>query len=106
VMELQGQERLRTWMIYHLMEPKFDNPNSLMPNTGLSRAEATLISDYLLQAGQKTFLEKAKATIIRHLPTVILPRHLFFALGIGLMVGAVFSAALITVIRWRLGSRK
>jgi glucose/arabinose dehydrogenase len=106
VMELQGQERLRTWMIYHLMEPKFDNPNSLMPNTGLSRAEATLITDYLLQAGQKTFIEKGKATIIRHLPAVILPRHLFFALGIGLMVGAVFSAALITVIRWRLGSRK
>jgi hypothetical protein len=77
-----------------------------MPNTGLSRAEATLITDYLLQAGQKTFLEKGKATIIRHLPAVILPRHLFFALGIGLMVGAVFSAALITVIRWRLGSRK
>lgn len=99
VMELEGQERLRMWMIYHMMEPKFDNPNSLMPNTGLSRAEATLITDYLLQERQRDFLDKGKDAVIRYLPAVILPRHLFFALAIGLVMGAVFSAALILWIR-------
>jgi len=99
VVELQGDEKLRTWMIYHLMEPKFDNPNSLMPNTGLSRTEATLITDYLLQERERSFLEKGKDTIIQYLPAVLLPRHLFFALGIGLLIGAVFSAVLIVVIR-------
>jgi glucose/arabinose dehydrogenase len=105
VMELQGQEKLRTWMIYHIMEPKFDNPNSLMPNTGLTRAEATVITDYLLQERQKTTLERGKDIIIRYLPTVILPRHLFFALTIGVVIGAVFSAALIILVRRKHGKR-
>ena len=106
VMELQGQERLRTWMIYHLMEPRFDNPNSLMPNMGLSRAEATVITNYLLQEKERSFLEKGKDTVIQYLPAVILPRHLFFALGIGVVIGALFSGAFITVIRWRTVLRK
>jgi glucose/arabinose dehydrogenase len=105
VIELQGQERLRTWIIYHLMEPKFDNPNSLMPNMGLSRAEATVITDYLLKEKNRSFLERGKDTVIGYLPAVILPRHLFFALGIGLVIGAVFSAALILLIRRELEKR-
>lgn len=99
VIELQGQERLRTWMIYHIMEPRFDNPNSLMPNTGLSRAEASLITDYLLQGRERSFLERGKDAVIRFLPAVILPRHLFLALGIGVLLGSLFAAALIAVIR-------
>ena len=106
VMELQGQEKLRAWMIYHIMEPKFDNPNSLMPNTGLSRAEAALIADYLLQERERTFLEKGKDAVIRYLPALILPRHLFFALAIGVVIGALFSASLITAIQRRAVSRK
>lgn len=99
VMELEGQQKIRTWMIYHIMEPRFDNPNSLMPNTGLSRAEAALITDYLLQ--ERPFLERTKDRVIRFLPAVILPRHLLFALGIGLVLGAVFSASLVTMLSRR-----
>jgi glucose/arabinose dehydrogenase len=99
VIHSQGEERLRTWMIYHIMEPRFDNPNSLMPNTGLSRTEATLITDYLLREKQRGFLEKGRDTIIEYLPEVILPRHLFFSLGIGGVFGTVFSAALMMI--WR-----
>lgn len=99
VMELQGQEKLRTWMIYHIMEPRFDNPNSTMPNMGLNRAEATLITDYLLQEKQRGFLDRGKDAVIRYLPALILPRHLFFALGMGVVIGAIFSAVLIKVIR-------
>ena len=106
ILELQGQERLRTWMIYHIMEPKFDNPNSLMPNAGLSRAEATLVTDYLLQERERGFLERGKDTIIRYLPAVILPRHLFLALGIGAVMGAILSVAFVTVVKRRGISRK
>ena len=98
VMELQGQDKIRTWMIYHIMEPRFDNPNSLMPNAGLSRAEATLITDYLLQERSDGFLERGKQTILRYLPELILPRHLFFALVLGIVLGAIFSAILVAVI--------
>lgn len=99
VLELQGQQKIRTWMIYHIMEPRFDNPNSLMPNTGLSRAEAALITDYLLQ--ERPFMERAKDKVIGYLPESILPRHLFFALAIGLVLGAMFSAVLVTLISRR-----
>jgi glucose/arabinose dehydrogenase len=104
VMELQGQEKIRTWMIYHIMEPKFDNPNSMMPNMGLSRTQATIIADYLLQERESGVLARAEGNIIRHLPAVILPRHLFFALAIGVLLGGLFTAALITIIRY--GRRK
>lgn len=98
VMDLQGQERLRTWMIYHIMEPKFDNPNTLMPNTGLSMTEATLITDYLLQEREKSLLDRGKDAVIRYLPALILPRHLLFALGIGVVIGVLVGAAILTVI--------
>ena len=93
-------------MIYHIMEPKFDNPNSLMPNAGLSRAEATLITDYLLQERERGFLDRGKDTIIRYLPALILPRHLFLALGIGAVMGAILSVAFVTVVKRRGISRK
>lgn len=103
VMELEGQQKIRTWMIYHIMEPRFDNPNSLMPNMGLSRAEAALITDHLLQ--ERPFLERAKDKVVGYLPASILPRHLFFALAIGLALGAVFSAVLVTLISRRRAKR-
>src|SRR5689334_13483112 len=85
VLQPEGQERIRTWMIYHIMEPRFDNPNSLMPSLGLSRTEATAITDYLLQ--EKSFMGRVKDIVLPYLPAVILPRHLLFAFAIGLVAG-------------------
>lgn len=101
VLEATGQDRIRTWMIYHIMEPRFDNPNSLMPNLGVSRTEATAITDYLLQ--EKSFMGKVKDTVMPFLPAVILPRHLLFAFGIGLFAGILGYVVLLAVIRrvWR-----
>lgn len=93
VLQSEGRERLRTWMIYHIMEPKFDNPNSLMPNMGVSRAEATVIADYLLK--EKSFREKATDVAMRYLPDVLMPRHLFFALVIGVVMGILLSASIL-----------
>jgi hypothetical protein len=70
-----------------------------MPNMDLSRTEATLITDYLLQERERSLLDRGKDAIIGYLPTLILPRHLFFALGIGIFVGALFSAVLIMLVR-------
>jgi hypothetical protein len=39
---------VRTWIVYHVMEPRFDNPASLMPNLGVSRREAAVVADYLM----------------------------------------------------------
>jgi glucose/arabinose dehydrogenase len=90
VLQAEGKEKLRLWMIYHIMEPRFDNPNSQMPNLGLSRTEAMLITDYLLQ--EKSFMEKVLGVYLRYLPAVPMPRHLFFAFGLGWVAGALFLA--------------
>jgi glucose/arabinose dehydrogenase len=97
VLQAQGQERIRTWMIYHIMEPRFDNPNSLMPNLGLSRTEATAITDYLLQP--KSFMGRVKDLVLPYLPVVILPRHLLFAFAIGLVAGIVGYVILVAILK-------
>lgn len=48
VMQKKGIEKVRTWVKYHIMEPKFDNPDSGMPNLGVSEEEAELITLFLV----------------------------------------------------------
>ncbi len=48
VRQAEGLEKVRTWLYYHLMEPKFDNPNAQMPNLGISNDEAELLANYLI----------------------------------------------------------
>lgn len=103
VLQAEGQDRIRTWMIYHIMEPRFDNPNSPMPNLGLSRVEATAITDYLLQ--ERTFLERTKDTVMPFLPPVLMPRHLLFAFAIGLIAG-ILGYVILTVVIQRVRRRR
>ena len=49
VLAAEGDDRVRAWITYHVMEPRFDNPETLMPNLGLSRREAGVIADYLIE---------------------------------------------------------
>ncbi|MCI0481251.1 MAG: hypothetical protein L0213_06665, partial [Candidatus Dadabacteria bacterium] len=39
---------VRAWVKYHIMEPKFDNPDSGMPNLGVNEEEAELITLFLV----------------------------------------------------------
>lgn len=48
VLGKSGIERVRTWTKYHIMEPKFDNPDSAMPNLGLNEKEAEMITLFLV----------------------------------------------------------
>jgi glucose/arabinose dehydrogenase len=48
VLAAEGDDRVRGWITYHVMEPRFDNPATRMPNLGLSRREAAVIADYLI----------------------------------------------------------
>lgn len=48
VMEKQGPEKVRAWIKYRLMEPRFDDPNARMPNMGVTEANARVVADYLL----------------------------------------------------------
>ena len=48
VMEKQGLEKVRAWIKYRIMEPRFDDPYARMPNMGVTEANARIVADYLL----------------------------------------------------------
>jgi hypothetical protein len=49
VLAANGDERIRRWFVQHLLEPRLDAPSALMPNVGLSKEEAEIAADYLMQ---------------------------------------------------------
>ena len=49
VLEQTGEDRIRTWLKFHLMEPKFDNTSAQMPNLGISEDQAIILVNYLLR---------------------------------------------------------
>jgi len=48
ILDRSGKTKILTWIYYHLLEPKFDNPNAQMPNLGLSKNQAQVIAEYLV----------------------------------------------------------
>lgn len=81
VLGKQGIERVRTWTKYHIMEPKFDNPESAMPNLGISEDEAEKITLYLVPDPPDTRTE------VYHDIKTVLPRlryrYLVYAFFLG-----------------------
>lgn len=81
VLGKQGIERVRTWTKYHIMEPKFDNPESAMPNLGISEEEAERITLYLVPDPPDTRTE------VYHEFNAVLPqlryRYLVYAFFLG-----------------------
>lgn len=49
VLQKEGIDKVRTWVKFRLLEPRFDNPYSQMPNLGLTDHEAALLTDYLVK---------------------------------------------------------
>jgi hypothetical protein len=44
----EGLEKIRVWIYYRIVEPKFDNPDAQMPKLELTEDQAVAITDYLL----------------------------------------------------------
>jgi hypothetical protein len=84
VLGKSGIERVRTWTKYHIMEPKFDNPESAMPNLGINDKEAEMISLYLIPDAPDTRTE-----VYRDF-NIVLPqlryRYLVYAFFLGAVV--------------------
>jgi hypothetical protein len=48
IRQAQGDERVRLWLKYRVLEPRFDNTATPMPNVGLNEQEAEMLAKYLL----------------------------------------------------------
>ena len=51
VREAEGKEKVRLWLKYRILEPRFDTPASLMPTQGLSEVEAERLASYFVDSG-------------------------------------------------------
>jgi glucose/arabinose dehydrogenase len=98
---LRASENTRSllWIRYHLREPKFDNPESQMPNLGLSDPEAAALAEFLLTAPPEAPGRWARGVrLIKELPP---DRRKQLALGLALSfaAGALSGAAATYYIR-------
>lgn len=83
---LTGDDRIRAWLKYHLLEPRFDNTYSLMPNLDLTEEEATIMADYLFKP--LTLTDRLKLMLIEAVPN-LQHRDLVYFFAAGLLLGAV-----------------
>lgn len=91
VLDKRGRDRIKTWIKFHILEPRFDNPYSQMPNTGLTEKEAQIISDYLIN-NKETLRERVRG-LLEHLIPKLYYRYLFYSFFIGVLVTLLMAGA-------------
>jgi hypothetical protein len=94
VLAASGMDQVRVWIRYHLLEPKFDNPQAQMPNLGLTEDEAARLTSFLLneEVRANAFQSFAKGVIpeLRYIHVAI-----FFVLGFGIGAGLALGVLLL-----------
>ncbi len=94
VLSSQGKERMRTWVKYRIIEPRFDRVDSQMPTQGISEEDAEALADFLI--GEP--IPQWKTQLARVFGTR--EQALWFAAGLAL-ASAVASAAFFYIRRKR-----
>ncbi|MCC6453537.1 MAG: PQQ-dependent sugar dehydrogenase [Caldilineaceae bacterium] len=84
----EGMDRIRLWVKDHIQEPRFDTMYSAMPNLGITEAEATILTNFLVNPNPP---RQTPLTYLRGLmPTRLSGRHILFAYLAGVAtVGAI-----------------
>jgi glucose/arabinose dehydrogenase len=102
VLQKEGIDKVRTWVKYRLLEPKFDNPYSQMPKLGLTDHEAALLADYLVKDNLK---EKEPENAARQAPDEITSgpglRRLIYSFALGFLLSGVLAVIYISRIKKR-----
>jgi hypothetical protein len=106
VLSAHGAQRLRVWMHYRLLEPKFDDATSQMPNLGLRDVEARVLTDYLLRSLEEDHgvLSRVRQRFASFLPQEPSRRDLAMSFLAGALIGGLgglFGAWLIRLRRRR-----
>jgi len=101
VRQADGRARLHTWLKFHVIQPKFDNPNSQMPSHDLTEDEASRVADALLALPRKiSLIDKLKFELVALVPRPRL-RHLGYSAALGFLACALFLGSLVLVKRLR-----
>lgn len=97
VMEKRGLEKVRAWIKYRVVEPRFDNPYARMPNMGVTEVNARMVADYLLSEDRDTtdgIGMRVKRFMQRFIPHMKY-RYLVYSFALG------FSLPLILLVGYR-----
>ncbi|HSC34731.1 MAG TPA: PQQ-dependent sugar dehydrogenase [Thermodesulfobacteriota bacterium] len=89
VMQKKGVEKVRAWVKFHIMEPKFDNPDSGMPNLGVSEEEAEVITFYLVPEAPD-LLARVRIEFKKMIP-VLRYRYLVYSFLMGFAIALVIA---------------
>jgi len=101
VLAAEGMDRVRIWMKHRIMEPRFDNVYSQMPNQRLTEAEALAIVDYFIKETTPqdvSFLSRVKGKLKQIIPENPGRRDLVFTLVAGFALGLFF----VVLVGWML----
>lgn len=93
VLEKKDMDKVKIWIKYHLLEPKFDNPFSQMPNMGLSEHEAMLLADFLIGDTANNNMISKMGTLAKQLIPTLRYRYLLFSFILGIVVSMFFVGA-------------
>lgn len=92
VMAAQGLDRVRLWIVQHLLEPRFDNPGAAMPNMNLTRAEAAAIAGYLMSSNR--FEQRVQVyRLLEKVVPVLRYRDLVMFFVVGALLGVSLTVA-------------
>lgn len=73
VLSAEGEAAIRQWLINQLVEPRWDNRGSQMPNLGVTPAEAAIVADYLLARSDQSNWMARINTVLRSRLALVLP---------------------------------
>ena len=103
VLEKEGMDRVKFWVKYHILEPRFDNPYSIMPNMGLTESEASAITDFLIgeDVGFQSEVKRAAWDSVTSYIPELRYRHLLYSFLIGLGLALLIALILFGRIKKR-----
>ncbi|MBT06347.1 MAG: hypothetical protein CMM32_05450 [Rhodospirillaceae bacterium] len=101
VLASSEKDRLLVWLTHYLQEPAFDNPQSQMPNLGLTPQHAAVVATHLIQINEpKSQQEKAISSLdrLRFFIAYLLPelryRHILVAFAMGTVATIIFTLSI------------
>jgi hypothetical protein len=109
VLAASGLERVRLWIQFRIIEPRFDTLVAAMPQLGLSDDEARVLAEYLVAnytPPPTTLRARATRLALRVLPRQPARRHLLLFFLTGFTAGAGVIAGLGLANRARTGRRR
>ncbi|MDH5675437.1 MAG: PQQ-dependent sugar dehydrogenase [Myxococcales bacterium] len=97
VREAQGDAKVRAWVKYRVMEPRFDSKTATMPKLGLSEEDALLIAMHFVPKRDHSLTARTRDFLAGLVPK-IRQRHLIAALALGVALGGLGTGATVAVV--------